>query len=176
MLKIHPSAVADTRTCNVTKVTKEQLLKASKQHIGDVQKGLRFIANQLLEAADRHDHDKVTPEGIELFHKEFTTLDNFGEDSTWLENHYKVNRHHLETDRGIRENVDLVDVVEAVVDGVMAGMGRAGRVRDSKISPGVLYTALNNTVAKLAAQVEVVPLTESCEEPRDNTKGLTPGA
>ena len=51
MIQIKPSPTADTRTCDVTKVKKSQLLSASKQHIGDVGAGLGFFAAKLTEAA-----------------------------------------------------------------------------------------------------------------------------
>ena len=43
MITIQPSKTADTRTCDVTKVTRKQLLDSSVQHIGDVGKALAFF-------------------------------------------------------------------------------------------------------------------------------------
>ena len=42
MIEIKQSKTADSRTCDWSKVTKEQLLESSIQHIGDIQKGLIF--------------------------------------------------------------------------------------------------------------------------------------
>ena len=38
VIKIKPSGVADTRTCDWTKVTKEELKENTQQHIDDVRK------------------------------------------------------------------------------------------------------------------------------------------
>lgn len=43
MIVIRPSPTADTRTCDWSKVTKEQLLESSIQHIGDIHAGLDFF-------------------------------------------------------------------------------------------------------------------------------------
>lgn len=43
MIKIQPSETADTRTCDVSKVTKEQLKKSSYQHIADVRAALAYF-------------------------------------------------------------------------------------------------------------------------------------
>jgi len=52
MINIKKSETADTRTCDWSKVTKEQLLRASRQHIDDVHRGLRLLAGKLLAAAE----------------------------------------------------------------------------------------------------------------------------
>jgi hypothetical protein len=53
MIPIRKSPTADTRTCDVTTVTKEQLLDSSRQHIQDVAKGLAFFSRYLSLAAGR---------------------------------------------------------------------------------------------------------------------------
>ena len=45
MIKIKQSKTADSRTCDWSKVTKEQLLESSIQHIGDIHKGFDFFIN-----------------------------------------------------------------------------------------------------------------------------------
>ena len=47
MIKIQKSSTADTRTCDVSKVTKDQLLESSLQHIEDVKKGMQSFENKL---------------------------------------------------------------------------------------------------------------------------------
>lgn len=154
MIHIQTSKTADTRTCDVSKVSKEQLLLSSKQHTDDVAKGMQFFANLLLEAATNHDHDKFS--GIDHFHSDFKTK---FEKTGWWDNHRKVNRHHLLQDDGIPEDVNLVDVLDMIVDCVMAGMGRSGSVYPLEISPDVLMTAFNNTVDLLKSQVVVDDVT-----------------
>lgn len=147
---INKSETADTRTCDFSKVSQSQLLKSSKSHIGDIKKGMKYFSNELELAADVHDHDKISD--IEGFHRDFVT--GF-KSNTWYKNHKKVNRHHLADKDGVPKDVNLVDVIEYVVDCVMAGMGRSGTVYDLKLSDELLQKAFQNTVTKLKSVVEV---------------------
>lgn len=149
-IKIHPSPVADTRTCDYTTVTKDQLLAASKQHIADVDAGLAFFMEQLRLAAWRHDTDKLTD--IDGFHRDFVT--GFTQ-TTWWDAHRRLNRHHLTQPDGVPEDVNLIDVLDYITDCVMAGMARSGGVYPLQIDPAVLQRAFENTVALLKANVEV---------------------
>lgn len=159
MIRIRKSETADTRTCDVTKVTKEQLLESSRQHIGDVGKGIAFFAGRLTEAASVHDYDKLT--AIDWFHADFTT--EILKPDGWLANHYRIHRHHLgdcpikgnSRDIGVPADVNLIDVLEMVADCVMAGMGRAGSVFPIALSDDLLQRALANTVELLKSQVQV---------------------
>lgn len=147
---ISPSPTADTRTCDWSKVTKEQLLKSSKMHIGDVKKGLEFFINKLKESGDRHDHDKISD--IEGFHNDFSS--GFKTEN-WYKNHKKVNRHHIADSDGVPKDVDLVDVIEYVTDCVMAGMARSGNVYTLELPNELLQKAFHNTVESLKNNVKV---------------------
>lgn len=147
---IKRSTTADTRSCDFSQVTKEQLLESSEQHIEDVKKGIDFFVSELKRAGERHDWDKFC--GIEHFHKDFAT--GFKE-TGWWDNHRKVNRHHLMQEDGIPDDVNLVDVLEFIVDCVMAGMGRSGSVYPLELETTLLETAFNNTVDLLRTQVVV---------------------
>lgn len=150
MIKIKKSTTADTRSCDYTKVSKEELLASSVQHIDDVAAALEFFVDKLREAAAMHDFDKVSD--IEGFHRDFLT--GFKQ-QTWYSKHKQVNRHHLLADDGIPTDVNLIDVIEMISDVVMAGMGRTGEVYPMDISPELLQIAFANTVALLKKQVEV---------------------
>jgi len=151
MIQIHPSKTADTRSCDFKNVTKEQLLASSYQHIADIGQGILFFSHMLEEAYRRHDHDKITE--IDLFHKEFIT--GFAT-TEWWDNHRKVNRHHLLVDDGIPSDVNLVDVLDMIVDCVMAGKARTGTVYPLNIKPETLIKAFQNTVELLKNNVEVI--------------------
>jgi len=152
MIHIQKSQTADTRSCDCTKVTKEQLLASSHQHIGDVQQAMNFFRARLWDAAFAHDPDKVSPEGLDWFHSDFITgFVSHG----WWDNHRKINRHHLGQDDGVPEDVNLLDVLEYVADCVMAGMGRTGKVFPLEIKPEVLMRAFENTSKLLQEQVVV---------------------
>lgn len=151
MIKIQKSSTADTRACDWSKVSKETLLESSKQHKDDVSRGLGFFAGQLLIAAENHDHDKISD--IDGFHRDFQT--GFKQ-TEWWDKHRKINRHHLLQADGVPADVNLVDVLDMIVDCVMAGMGRSGSVYPLDISPEVLMSAFQNTVELLKSQVEVI--------------------
>ena len=150
MIVIQKSQTADTRTCDYSKVSKKQLYASSVQHRGDVILGLEFFKQQIDAAANMHDHDKLTD--IDGFHRDFLT--GFKQ-TTWWDNHRKVNRHHLLQEDGVPADVNLIDVLDMIVDCVMAGMGRAGSVYPLNISPDVLMAAFQNTVELLKSQVHV---------------------
>ena len=147
---IHKSETADTRTCDFKNVTRETLLQSTKSHIADVKKGMNFFADMLKAQAEDHDHTKISE--IDMFHKDF--IGGF-ETQDWYGLHKKEERHHLAHAEGVRDDVNLIDVLECVVDGVMAGMGRTGKYKKEKLQHGVLEKALNNTIDLILKQVEV---------------------
>jgi hypothetical protein len=152
MIEIEKSETADTRTCDFSKVTKKTLEASSRQHINDVLRGLVFMSDLLFKAAERHDADKLT--AIDQFHADFKT--GFAQRG-WWDNHRKINRHHLQHSDGVPEDVNLVDVLDMIVDCVMAGMARSGKVYAVTIPDDVLKKAFENTVELLKAQVVVMP-------------------
>lgn len=149
-INIIKSPVADTRTCDFTKVTKEQLLDASKLHINDVRKGLKYLSERLLVAGESHDYTKL--KNIDQFHNDFKT--GF-KSKSWYTKHKQLERHHLSEKDGIRKDVDLIDVIEFLTDCVMAGLARSGKYRQEKLPKGLLEKAFNNTVKELISIIEV---------------------
>lgn len=150
MITIQQSKTADSRSCDFTKVSKDQLLASSRQHIADVKQGIDFFKTMLDSAALLHDYDKIT--ALDKFHADFIT--GFKQ-TEWWDNHRKVNRHHLLEEDGIPRDVNLIDVLDMIVDCVMAGMGRTGKVYPLKIPQALLITAFNNTVELFKNQIEV---------------------
>lgn len=151
MIQIKKSTTADTRTCDWSKVTKEQLLESSNQHRADVLRGMDFFRQMISVAAVEHDMDKIND--ISGFHRDFQT--GFKQ-TAWWDNHRKIARHHLLAEDGIPENVNLIDVLDMITDCVMAGMGRSGSVYPLNIAPETLMKAFQNTVELLKEQVQVV--------------------
>lgn len=151
MIEIKKSPTADTRTCDWNKADKETLENSSISHINDVQKGIEFFQKMLRDAGQSHDFDKLSE--IEWFLRDFKT--GFKE-TGWWDNHRKVNRHHVLQEDGIRDDVNLVDIIEFIVDCVMAGMARSGSVYDLEIKPELLVKAFENTVKLLKQNVKVV--------------------
>jgi len=151
MIEIRQSPTADTRTCDLANVTRETLYASSEQHIGDVRAALMLFAAKLSEASQRHDFDKLTD--IATFHSDFVT--GFTQ-TLWWDTHRRINRHHLNQADGVRDDVNLIDVLDFIADCVMAGMARSGSVYPLELSPELLERAFQNTVTLLKSQVVVV--------------------
>lgn len=150
MIHIKKSSTADTRTCDWHKVSEEELLNASKEHIEDVKKGLQFFIEMIMESGRKHDWDKL--ERIGEFHADFKT----GFDKhAWWDNHKKVNRHHLLDEDGVPDDVNLIDVLEMATDCAMAGMARSGEVYTLSIDSDVLTRAFKNTIELLTENIIV---------------------
>jgi len=149
---INKSPTADTRTCDWSKVTKEELLRSSESHVTDVQCALNMFADMLHEAGSIHDFTKFTE--LDQFHEDFAT--GFKQ-TTWYDNHRKVERHHLAHEDGVRPDVNLIDVIEYISDCVMAGAARSGidKIYQPEISEEVLKLAFFNTFNLLKNMVVV---------------------
>lgn len=154
MITVRKSPTADSRTCDVATVSKDQLMDSSRRHIDDVLQGLAFFVRQLRRAGLQHDIDKI--EDIDGFYENFQH--KFSEGHTdWWDRHRRLNRHHLSPQDGvIPDDVNLIDVLDYVTDCVMAGMARSGSVRPLTISPEVLMRAFWNTAKMLEQEVQVV--------------------
>ena len=147
---IKKSKTADTRTCDWTKVTKKELLESSKQHIKDVGKGIYFFIDILKEKAKKHDFTKI--ENIDEFYEDFKT--GF-QKTNWWKMHQKIERHHFDTKKYIQKDINLLDVIEQIVDGVMAGMARSGKWRCEPLDNKILQKAYKNTAKLLLKNLDV---------------------
>ena len=159
MIEIRQSPTADTRTCDFANVSKDTLLASSDQHIEDVRRGLVFFVNRLLALAEVHDFDKISD--IDGFHADFVT--GF-KTTAWWDAHRKLNRHHLNMEDGVRADVNLLDVIDYIVDCVMAGMARSGSVYPLQLPPELLECAFQNTIEMLKREVVVVEADDSSAE------------
>lgn len=149
-ITIRPSPTADTRSCDWSKVSSQQLLDSSLQHKDDIAKALGLFQSMLTSAAVRHDFDKLT--AIQHFHADFAT--GFRE-TGWWDEHRRINRHHLMEADGAPEDVNLIDVLEFIADCCMAGMARTGTVYDLALPDDLLRRAFQNTVTLLKESVVV---------------------
>ena len=149
-IEVKKSTCADTRSCDYKNVTKVQLASATMDHMQDVTNGIELFKEWLDKAAIHHDATKLAM--LDSFHKEFS--EGFKITDQWLYDHWKHERHHL--NNHVPEDVNLVDVVEMVIDVVMAAKGRGGKMFDIKIPDEVLQKAFANTIKKLYDSVEVI--------------------
>ncbi len=151
MIEIKKSPTADTRTCDVTKVERQQLLDSSSQHIADVAQAMAFFPPKPFAAAAEHDYDKLT-----AIDWSYANLQTGFKETGWWDNHRKIHRHHLGQADGIPDDVNLLDMLEYISDCVMAGMARSGEVYALEASNELLRRAFDNTVSLLKTQVKVV--------------------
>lgn len=149
MIQIFKSPNADSRSAKTTP-TVDQLRKSTYSHMDDVSKGMQFIANTLHIRGMEHDHTKI--EMMEEFHSALTS--GKIKESDWYQKHITEERHHLKSN--VPEDVNLIDVIEHIVDCVMAGLARSGEIYDVDISPDVLRLAAQNTVDLIKNNTEVV--------------------
>jgi hypothetical protein len=150
MILIQPSPTADTRTCDFATVSKRTLLNSSMQHITDVRLALEYFGSLIRKAALDHDLDKLSD--IDGFHRDFVT--GFKQ-TEWWDRHRQLNRHHLNNEDGVRDDVNLIDVLDFIADCVMAGMARSGEVYPLKLKPELLEKAFQNTVELMKRNVTV---------------------
>ena len=150
MIVIKPSPTADMRTCDFANTSKETLLASSHQHIADVREGLRYLESMVRKAAENHDLDKISD--IEGFHRDFVS--GFSK-TEWWDKHRVINRHHLNNEDGVPADVNLIDVLDFIVDCVMAGMARSGSVYPLELSNELLQRAFHNTVEHMKRNVVV---------------------
>lgn len=147
---IKKSTTADSRTCDWSKVTKEQLLEASLQHISDIKAGFKFFIYMMHRQAELHDLTKISH--IDEFHSNFST--GFKE-KDWWELHQEKERHHFNEEKYIPKDINLIDIFDQIIDGCMAGMARSGSYRQEFISPELLKIAYDNTVKLLLNEIKI---------------------
>lgn len=157
MINVVRSQNGDSRSKD-DRFGKETLRHDTESHISDVQKGIKFICEKLMEAAEKHDHTKLD------FFDDFHAALSSGKvkESQWYRTHTTEERHHLKTH--VPNDVTLIDVLEHVVDCTMAGLTRSGQVYDIDLDPAVLTLAVQNTSKLIIENTKVSDLDSSEEE------------
>ena len=143
-LKIKSFSAYITKS-NINEATKDDILRASAIHIQDVQKGCAFIANKIIEAGIMHDHTKIS-----LTDKFFDKNNRY----IGVQAHTVAERHHHIKSQ-CPDDVTLVDILEFIVDVVVAATARNGRVCDEPISSEILQKAYKNTFEMLKREIIV---------------------
>ena len=151
MIEITRSPRADTRTCDFTKVTLNDFEEDIFKHKNDVVKGMAYLSNLLNTAGKLHDYTKV--KYMDEFYADFKT--GFA-NKDWYNKHMEIERHHLDYEEYVPDDVDLLDVLEMIVDGVMAGLARSGEYRQAEVSDDLLRKAFYNTINLMLKNVRVV--------------------
>lgn len=135
--------------------SKEQLYNETQQHRHDVSKVMSCVSDELRYMGMCHDWSK-----IEYF-------DQFAQDTlerqdtpdfksrSWYKVHTTQERHHINAN--VPEKVNLFDLLEMIVDCIIAGKTRAGMVDNKfiEIPDEVLKEAYWNTVEYITGHVEL---------------------
>lgn len=117
------------------------------RHIANVKRGCNFIAHLLMKQSKAHDWDKVKTGSVKG--------ENYEND------HKSIHRHHLDTHAP--EDMNLVDVIEMICDGVdasrhhMPGVSDTERLEDiwsNYLSKVDFNRAVKNTVKLVQDNVE----------------------
>lgn len=144
---------ADTRSTN-GEMNSTTIMKDTEEHKRAVKAGLTVLAEELIFIGEIHDHSKIS--NIEEFTKalsDHTKGIKKIKKSDWWQKH-KMERHHL-NDR-VPDDVNLLDVIEMIVDGVVAGKARTGDVYPIILDNDILQKALINTQKMIVSKVIVV--------------------
>lgn len=135
--------------------SKEQLLRDTNQHRQDVGKVLGELSLYLFERGVAHDWSKLA------FFEQFSqdTLERQDtpdfKSRPWYKIHTTKERHHVNAN--VPEDVDLIDLLEMIVDCVVAGKTRSGEVNNDFLilKDNILEDAYWNTVKKITDTVIV---------------------
>ena len=135
--------------------SKEQLLRDTNQHRQDVGNVLGELSLYLFERGVAHDWSKLA------FFEQFSqdTLERQDtpdfKSRPWYKIHTTKERHHINAN--VPEDVDLIDLLEMIVDCVVAGKTRSGEVNNDFLilKDNILEDAYWNTVKKITDTVIV---------------------
>ena len=133
-------------------ITRNTLKENTLKHIQDVKNGMEFISDEIRASGYIHDHTKVSN-----FDEFYEALSSGKIDSSdWWKMHMKKERHHLNKQQGVPDDVNLIDVLEQVVDSVMAGLSRPGDFYEIKLNDELFQKAYKNTVELLKKNIKIV--------------------
>lgn len=149
---IRPSPSADTRSADHV-VAKDELRRSTEMHIDDVRRGMEWLADAMRERGVRHDWTKLRY--FPSFYRQFSEAQKTGcWGNGWYDRiHCVKERHHIEN--ACPDDVTLIDILEHIVDGVMAGKARSGEYRQDVLGAGILERAYANTQKLISGAVRV---------------------
>lgn len=142
-VKIKNTKNADSRTA--TNKSKKSLIEASLTHISEVQQVFNSLAYLMVKQGQQHDHTKLTE--FDKFYEDYTNKSGVDFISgEWYNIHITQERHHIM--KNTYDDVNLIDVIEEIIDKVVAGKGRAGDINLEyfDINDETLRLAYNNTI------------------------------
>jgi hypothetical protein len=147
---------ADSRSIEVGNLDRRKVWLDTEEHIKAVKDVMTELSKNLYTIGVLHDHTKIT-----YFEEFFDALSKHKLDKTgtydiyksefWK--HHSTERHHLKSD--VPSDVNLFDVIEMIVDGVVSGKARTGKVYPIEIKNDILKKAVENTQKMIELHVKV---------------------
>lgn len=151
-IQIEPHTESDIRTATVIP-TREEFDKANISHVKDVCNVMDALVEIIQQRAKRHDYTKFTD--ADNFYRQLCyCINNHNEDFTslsWYKQHIAQERHHLNAN--CPSDVNLIDVLEMIVDCVVADIARTGEVQPISIIPAVIDKAVQNTASLIQGMI-----------------------
>lgn len=138
------------------KIDRDNLWLSMARHMDNVNDGMEFFANKLIDAGMTHDYTKMTM--FDEYHE--AVQSGKKNKSEWYQKHKEAERHHIiEQDYN---DVNMIDVLEYISDCVMAGSVRSNDPQgiNIKISDAILQKAFQNTLQMLKDEVVVKEVVE----------------
>lgn len=132
-----------------------KFVESIQMHKRDVSNIMNSVAEKIIENADIHDYTKLIH--IDQFYNDMCrSIEdknvNF-KDLPWYNVHVATERHHIND--GVKEDTNLLDIIEMLADGVAAGYARKGSVYPANIDKEVLYKAFQNTFKMMCDSIEL---------------------
>ncbi len=141
---VKPNPIIRNGNYDFSEVSKEELLNSSQHHINDVRQGITWFIEELVERGQKHDFTK-----LKYINEYYQAFLNDLKIQDWGEFHKKMQRHHIDDPNGQPQDIDLIDVIEFIIDTVMAGVAKYGQYNIKLLSDDLLQKAYKNTIKKL---------------------------
>lgn len=159
-VKINPNA--DTRTMT-SLPTRDELLEINKAHIEEVSKGINIIIENLINKSLVHDIDKLYD--VDGFLRDMKATWKEGKDFKelpWYEVHKEEEHHKVDWDENF-DTVTLEDIIENIIDKLMATVARQGKLEKAdvykiadSIDSGTLKLGLINSLQEVFDRIEIM--------------------
>ena len=151
-IKISNSVNADSRTA-INK-SRDNLLKDTLKHISEVQQVFNLVGYLMIKQGQQHDYTKLTE--FDKFYDDY--LNKVGAefvDGEWYNIHIAKEKHH--SNRKLHDDITLIHIIEEVIDKVVAGKGRSGKIDLDflNISDEALQLAYENTIKLIDEITEI---------------------
>lgn len=151
-VKISNSVNADSRTA-IDK-SRDNLLKDSLKHISEVQQVFNLVGYLMIKQGQQHDYTKLTE--LDKFYDDY--LNKGGTEfvnGEWYNIHITKEKHHSSSK--LHDDITLIHIIEEVIDKVVAGKGRTGKVNLDffNMTDEVLRLAYENTIKLIDEITEI---------------------